>query len=48
MAKFFRGSVNQYLSEAMEGDGGITGTSVAQRGQIEIICAGSPCQSFCE
>ena len=42
--KLFRGSVNQYLSEALEGnrhDG-----LVAQHDDIEFIAAGSPCQGF--
>lgn len=34
--KFFRGSVNQYLSEAMEGTGGGTNGLVAQRGHVDM------------
>lgn len=41
--KLFRGSVNHYLSLAMEGKGA---DLVAQIGEIEVICAGSPCQGF--
>ena len=41
--KLFRGSVNYYLSQALEGQG----TSlVAQPGEIEFICAGHPCPGF--
>ena len=42
--KLFRGSVNQYLSEALDGipHNGL----VAQLGDIEFIAAGSPCQGF--
>ncbi|KAL9126610.1 MAG: hypothetical protein Q9217_004367 [Psora testacea] len=42
--KLFRGSVNQYLSEALEGNdyGGL----IAQKGEVDFIAAGSPCQGF--
>ena len=39
--KLFRGSVNYYLSQALEGNGA---DLVAQSGEIEMICAGHPCQ----
>ena len=39
----FHGSVNDYLSQAMQGKGG---PAVAQRGEVELIAAGSPCQGF--
>ncbi len=39
----FRGSVNDYLTQAMQGKGGPV---VAQRGQVEMIAAGSPCPGF--
>ena len=42
-AKLFRGSVNHYLSQALEGKGA---TLVAQFGEIELISAGSPCHGF--
>ena len=39
--KLFRGSVNHYLSQAMDGKGiGL----VAQKGEVEFISSGSPCQ----
>lgn len=41
--KLFRGSVNHYLSQALKGDGG---SVIAQIGEVEVICAGSPCQGF--
>ena len=41
--QLFRGSVNDYLTQAMQGRGGDT---IAQHGQVEIIAAGSPCQGF--
>ena len=41
--KLFRGSVNHYLSQALEGSGG---NLIAQIGEVEVICAGSPCQGF--
>lgn len=41
--KLFRGSVNHYLSQALEGKGA---DLVAQFGDVEVICAGSPCQGF--
>jgi len=41
--ELFRGSVNDYLTQAMQGKGGRV---VAQRGQVEAIAAGSPCQGF--
>ena len=41
--KLFRGSVNDYLVQAMQGKGkGL----VAQLGEVEFISAGSPCQGF--
>ena len=42
--KLFSGSVNQYLSEALKGNkhGGL----VAQKGEVDVIIAGSPCQGF--
>ena len=39
--KLFRGSVNHYLSQALEGK---RGNLIAQLGEVEVICAGSPCQ----
>ena len=41
--KLFRGSVNHYLSQALEGNGG---NLIARFGEVEVICAGSPCQGF--
>ena len=41
--KLFRGSVNYYLSQALEGKGA---DLVAQFGEIEMICAGHPCPGF--
>lgn len=41
--ELFRGSVNDYLTQAMQGKGG---RGVAQRGQVEMIAAGSPCPGF--
>lgn len=41
--KLFRGSVNYYLSQALEGKGN---ESVAQFDEVDFICAGSPCQGF--
>lgn len=41
--RLFRGSVNHYLSQALEGRGG---NLIAQFGEVEVICAGSPCQGF--
>lgn len=41
--KLFRGSVNYYLSQALEGKGA---GLVAQHGEIELICAGHPCPGF--
>ena len=41
--KLFRGSVNHYLSQALEGHGA---DLVVQFGQIEMICAGHPCHGF--
>lgn len=41
--KLFRGSVNHYLSQALEGKGG---NLIAQFGEVEVICAGSPCQGY--
>ena len=41
--KLFRGSVNDYLTQAMQGKGrGL----VAQLGEVEFISAGSPCPGF--
>lgn len=41
--KLFRGSVNDFLTQAMQGKGrGI----VAQLGEVEFISAGSPCPGF--
>lgn len=42
-AKLFNGSVNDYLVEAINGRGK---GKIAQKGQVEFICAGSPCQGF--
>ena len=39
----FYGSVNDYLTQALQSKGGI---AVAQRGQVEFIAAGNPCQGF--
>lgn len=44
-AKLFYGSVNDYLSEAMKGKRG-NGNLIAQRGEVDVIAAGSPCQGF--
>ena len=41
--KLFHGSVNYYLSQAIERKGG---DLIAQVGEVEVICAGSPCQGF--
>lgn len=41
--KLFRGSVNHYLSQALDGKGA---DLVAQFGEIEVICAGHPCQGY--
>lgn len=41
--KLFRGSVNYYLSQALEGKGA---DLMAQLGEIEMICAGHPCPGF--
>ena len=41
--KLFRGSVNHYLSQALEGKGA---DIVAQFGDVEVISAGSPCQGY--
>ena len=41
--KLFYGSVNDYLSQALEGKGA---DLVAQFGEIEMICAGHPCPGF--
>lgn len=41
--KLFFGSVNDYLSQAMSGQGiGV----IAQKGEVDVIIAGSPCQGF--
>ncbi|KAL8821710.1 MAG: hypothetical protein Q9223_000284 [Gallowayella weberi] len=42
-AKLFNGSVNDYLFQAIKGQGC---DLIAQKGQVEIISAGSPCQGF--
>ena len=39
----FHGSVNDYLTQALQGKGA---TTVAQKGQVEFIAAGNPCQGF--
>ena len=39
----FRGSVNEYLTQAMQGKGADV---FAHFGQVEVIVAGSPCQGF--
>ena len=41
--KFFCGSVNDYLSEAMDGS---SDERIAPLGLVEMISAGSPCQGF--
>ena len=41
--KLFHGSVNHYLSQALDGEGA---DLVAQFGGIEMICAGNPCPGF--
>ena len=41
--KLFRGSVNYYLSQALEGKGT---DLVAHFGEIDMICAGHPCPGF--
>lgn len=41
--ELFRGSVNDYLTQAMQGRGE---HFVAQRGQVEVLVAGSPCQGY--
>lgn len=41
--KLFRGSVNHYLSQALEGKGA---DIVAQFGDVEVITAGHPCQGY--
>lgn len=41
--KLFNGSVNEYLFDAIHGG---RRTIIAQRGEVAIICAGSPCQGF--
>ena len=41
--RLFRGSVNDYLRQAMNGKGvGL----VAQKGEVEVITAGNPCQGY--
>ncbi|KAL9100049.1 MAG: hypothetical protein Q9163_004525 [Psora crenata] len=42
--RLFFGCVNQYLSDAL--DGNSIGGLVAQKGEVEFIAAGSPCQGF--
>ena len=42
--KLFRGSVNQYLSDALQANR--SNGMVAQLGDIDFIAAGSPCQGF--
>ncbi|KAL8724103.1 MAG: hypothetical protein Q9166_008136 [cf. Caloplaca sp. 2 TL-2023] len=41
--QLFNGSVNDYLLQAMSGRG--IG-KIAQKGEVEVVCAGSPCQGF--
>jgi len=41
--QLFRGSVNDYLTQAMQGKGS---SVIAKGDQVEIIAAGSPCQGF--
>lgn len=41
--KLFRGSVNHYLSQALKENGS---NLIAKVGEVEVICAGSPCQGF--
>lgn len=41
--KLFYGSVNDYLSNAMRGS---KSSMIAQRGEVDFIAAGSPCQGF--
>lgn len=41
--RLFRGSVNHYLSQALEGIGG---NLIARFGEVEVICAGNPCQGY--
>ncbi len=41
--KLFRGSVNHYLSQALEGNGG---DLIPRFGEVELISAGNPCQGF--
>ena len=43
--RLFFGSVNDYLSQAMRGKRGKF-NAIAQRGEVEVIAAGSPCQGF--
>lgn len=43
--KCFFGSVNEYLSQAMQGKRG-TPSLIAQKGEVDFIVAGSPCQGF--
>ncbi|KAL9603696.1 MAG: hypothetical protein Q9219_001015 [cf. Caloplaca sp. 3 TL-2023] len=40
--KLFNGSVNDYLAAAIKG----RGQDIARRGEVDLICAGSPCQGF--
>ena len=42
-AQLFYGSVNNYLSQAMQGRGAGV---IAQQNQVDLIAAGSPCQGF--
>lgn len=41
--KLFYGSVNHYLSQVLEGNGG---NLIARFGEVEVICAGNPCQGY--
>lgn len=41
--QLFQGSVNDYLTQAMQGS---DAASIAPCGKIEVIAAGSPCQGF--
>ena len=43
--KLYYGSVNDYLSQAMQGKD-INGNLIAQSGEVECIVAGSSCQGF--
>ena len=41
--ELYLGSVNDYLTQALQGKGA---PSVAQQGEVAVIAAGSPCQGF--